>query len=189
MENWQNLYLELAEKLSADLNPKEAEIYSQLNTIIGYETKSPIRWVDLWHNQVNFLSEELECPTPAVFLAFRTKAVNDLGEKVQQLNLQIDVYLFYETFANTFTGSYNQDDALNFIGILDFINSRMHATSGENYSSMRKIGFAPEDTGNAGNLYRITFECFVNDESAVKVMEETEINAFEIEDQDDFIIQ
>lgn len=189
MENWQNLYLELAEKLSADLNPKEAEIYSQLNTIIGYETKSPIRWVDLWHNQVNFLSEELEFPTPAVFLSFRSGQVRDLGERVQEMTLQIDCYLFYETFANTFTGSFNQEDALNFIGILDFINSRMHATTGDNYSAMRKISFAPEDTGNAGNLYRITFECIVQDESAVKVMEESEINAYEIEEQDNFIIQ
>ena len=188
MDNWQNLYIELAQKLSADLNAQEIPIYSQLNTIIGYENKSPIRWIDLWHNQVNFLSEELEFPTPAVFLSFRSGQVRDLGEKVQEMTLQIDCYLFYETFANTFTGSFNQEDALNFIGILDFINSRMHATSGENYSSMRKIGFAPEDTGNAGNLYRITFECIVQDESATKMMEESEIKAFEIEEQDDFII-
>lgn len=185
MENWQNLYIELAQKLSADLNAQESEIYNHLNTIIGYENKSPIRWLDLWHNQVNFLSEELDFPTPAVFLSFRSGQVRDLGEKVQEMTLQVDCYLFYETFSNTFTGSFNQEDALNFIGILDFINSRMHATSGENYSAMRKIGFAPEDTGNAGNLYRITFECIVQDESATKVMEEGEVEAFEIEDPDE----
>lgn len=189
MENWQNLYIELANKLSADLNEQEAEIYSQLNTIIGYENKSPIRWLDLWHNQVNFLEEELEFPTPAVFLSFRSGQVKDLGEKIQEMTLQIDCYLFYETFANTFTGSFNQEDALRFIGILDFINSRMHATNGENYSSMRKIAFAPEDTGNAGNLYRITFDCIIQDATAAKLMEEIEIESFEIDDVDDFIIR
>lgn len=188
MENWQNLYLELAELLSADLTPKEAEIYSNLNTLVDSEDKSPIRWLDLWHNQVNFLDEELEFPTPAVFLAFRSKGINDLGERVQEMSLQIDVYLFYETFANTFSGSFNQEDALNFIGILDFINSRMHGISGENFSSMRKTGFAPEDTGNAGNLYRITFECFVQDASAAKITDEGEFSGLEIGEPDEFQI-
>lgn len=187
MDNWQNVYKELATKLSCDLTDKETEIYSYLNTLVGYETKSPIRWLDLWHNQVNFLSEELEFPTPAVFLSFRSGRINDLGEKVQEVVLQIDCYLFYETFAGTFTGSFNQEDALRFIGILDFINSRMHGTTGENYSHMRKIGFAPEDTGGAGNLYRITFECTIQDESATKSRQENEILGFEIED-DDFTI-
>lgn len=184
MNNWQNLYIELAQKLSADLNTQEFDIYSQLNTIIGNEVKSPIRWIDLWHNQVNFLEEELEFPTPAVFLSFRSGQIRDLGEKIQEMILQVDIYLFYETFANTFAGSYNQDDALNFIGVLDFINSRLHGTTGSNYSAMRKIGFAPEDTGNAGNLYRITFECIIQDETAAKLIEEIEISSMEIEDQE-----
>lgn len=190
MENWQNLYIELAHLLSADLNTSEIEIYSNLNTIVGSEDKSPIRWIDLWHNQVNFLEEELEFPTPAVFLSFRSKEIQDLGERLQQMNLQVDVYLFYETFANTFTGSFNQEDALNFIGILDFINSRMHGITGNNFSSMRKTGFAPEDTGNAGNLYRITFECFIHDASAAKVMDEGEFSGMEIgePDEDEFTI-
>ncbi len=190
MENWQNLYIELAQLLSADLNSSEIEIYSNLNTIVGSEDKSPIRWIDLWHNQVNFLEEELEFPTPAVFLSFRSKEIQDLGERLQQMNLQVDVYLFYETFANTFTGSFNQEDALNFIGILDFINSRMHGITGNNFSSMRKTGFAPEDTGNAGNLYRITFECFIHDASAAKVMDEGEFSGMEIgePDEDEFTI-
>lgn len=188
MENWQNLYLELAELLSADLTAAETEIYSNLNTLVGSEDKSPIRWIDLWHNQVNFLDDELEFPTPSAFLSFRSKQINDLGEKVQQMSLQIDVYLFYETFANTFTGSFNQEDALSFIGILDFINSRMHGITGENFSSMRKTGFAPEDTGNAGNLYRITFECIIHDESAAKVSEEGSFSDMEIGEPDEFLI-
>ena len=76
MENWQNLYIELSEKLSADLDDNELEFYNKLNTIAEHDGKSPIRWLDLWHNQVNFLEEELEFPTPAVFLSFRSGQVN-----------------------------------------------------------------------------------------------------------------
>ncbi|MGC4130171.1 MAG: hypothetical protein QM564_11585 [Bergeyella sp.] len=182
MENWVNLYKEIATVLLADLNEQEAEIYSAFNTVIGEENKSPIRWLDLWHNQVNFLEDEHQFPTPAFFLAFRSSNVSDMGEKMQQISLQIDGYLFYETFADTYTGSYNQEDALAFIGLLDFINARLHGTTGENYSSMRKTGFAPEDTGNAGNLYRISFECIVHDETAAKFVEDGAFTGLEISD-------
>ena len=169
MENWQDLYLELAQKASNEI--------------------AEISWVDLWHNQVNFLQEEHPFPTPALFISFRSKAVNDLGEKVQQLMLQIDFYLFYETFSDTFNGSFNQDEALDFIRILDKVNGIFHGTSGENYSSMRKTGFNPVDTGGAGNLYQVSFECLIHDESAVKFYEEGAFTGLEIEKNGDYQIQ
>lgn len=101
MENWQNLYTELAEIITQKI--------------------PEIRWVDLWHNQVNFLDEEREFPTPAVFISIRTRNVDDLGEKLQRLDLQLDCYLFYETFSDTFMGAYNQGSALEFIGLMDLI--------------------------------------------------------------------
>lgn len=162
MENWQNLYLELAEILAAPLTVNEQEI-----TALG-GPQSPLRWIDLWHNQVNFLDEEREFPTPATFLSFRTAGVADLGEKVQQLTLQVDAYLFYETFADTFAGAYNQQDAVRFLAILDFIKGRLHATQGATYTAMRHTGFSPVDTGGAGNMYMLNFQCLIHDESAVK---------------------
>lgn len=190
MENWKNIYLETVQILTADLTEDEKKIYGALNTIVGLENNSPVRWADLWHNQVNFLSEEHEFPTPAVFLAFRTKEVDDMGEKIQQITLQIDCYLFYETFADTYTGAFNQEDAIKFITILDFINGRLHGTDGENYNSMRKIGFNPEDTGGSGNLYKIVFECIIRDESAAKLLQEGAFSGLEItEGYQPFIIQ
>ena len=172
MESWSNLYMEMAEILAADLNEKEIEKYGMLNTIAGRENKTPIRWIDLWNNQVNFLSDELEFPAPAVFFSYRTMGITDLGEKTQQITLQIDCFYFYETFANSFQGSFNQDHAIRFLKIMDFINSRFHGTSGINYNSMRKLGFNPEDTGGTGNLYKITFECIIRDDSAAQDPEE-----------------
>lgn len=189
MENWSNLYLELAKVLAADLTDEEKEVYGILNTLDGYEDKSPIRWLDLWHNQVNFLSEEHEFPTPAVFFAFRTKQVDDLGEKIQQITLQVDCFVFYETFSDTYIGSFNQDSALQFILILDFVNGRLHGTGGENYNSMRKIGFNPEDTGGSGNLYKIVFECIIRDETAAKFLVEGKFSGLEITDEQQFHIE
>ena len=75
MENWTDLYLELANKIK--------------------ETMPEVLWVDLWHNQVNFLSSEHPFRTPAIFLRFRSLGTKDQGQKQQEVNLQVDFYLYF----------------------------------------------------------------------------------------------
>lgn len=157
MQNWIDLYLEHANTLTEKI-PK-------------------IKWVDLWHNQVNFLAEEHPFDTPAVFLSYRSLNTEDIGEKVQKLKLQVDFYLYYETFADTYKGAHNQDSALEFIDLMNVINEVFHGTSGLNYSEMRRIGFAPIDTGSAGNLYRISYSCILIDYSAKKDYKKTQQDA------------
>ena len=150
MENWQDLYVELAERI--------------------VEKMPEIQWVDLWHNQVGFLAEEHPFGTPAVFIGLRSSQTNDIGELVQVVDLQVDFYLYYETFLDTFQGAYNQEGALAFTKSLDALFGNFHGTSGKNYSSMRRVAFAPVDTGTAGNLYQVTFECKLSDNSAVELL-------------------
>lgn len=157
MQNFKLLYKELAQKLS--------------------EKIPAIQWVDLWHNQVNFLKTEHPFPSPACFLQFRTINIVDVGEKVQNVQMQVDVFLFYETFADTYRGGVNEDDALSFLDNLDDIQSLFHGTSGENYSGMRRISVAPVDTGDAGNLYLVSFRCELLDYAAQDVYNNEEINS------------
>jgi hypothetical protein len=145
MENWKEIYLELADKLSAI---------------------DSIEWVDLWHNQVNFLEDEHPFPAPALFLSFRSRQINDSHKDVQQMEVQVDVYLFYETFADTNQGSFNQGDAVDFMDSLSQVNKLLHGSDGDTYSEMSRISIAPIDTGSAQNLYRQSFTCLLVDESA-----------------------
>ena len=48
---------------------------------------------------------------------------------------------------------------------------------------MRRIAFAPVDTGTAGNLYQVTFECKLNDSSAMKYYEPTQVH-LQVGDED-----
>lgn len=161
-QNWTKaLYKELAEKIT--------------NSIAAIE------WVDLWHNQVGFLEDEHPFPTPAVFLSFRSNNLKDLSQKVQQVILQIDFYLYFETFTDTYKGSYNQDAALEFLDTIDELNKILHASSGENYTRVKRVSFNPEDTGNAGNLYRISYECLSNDYTAFVDYEDGTFADLEIE--------
>lgn len=145
MENWKDLYLELAEILG---------------DIEG------IRWVDLWHNQVNFLEEEHPFPAPAAFISFRARPQINKGQHIQELSVQVDVYLFYETFADTYKGAINQNSALKFLELLTKIHVALHGKSGEYFSEMQRLSVETIDTGSAQNLYRQVFECTVTDISA-----------------------
>lgn len=161
MQNVKDLYIELATTLS---------------------TKIPaIKWIDLWHNQVNFLSEEHPFPTPAVFLNFRILQADDTGLRVQKLRMQVDCFVYYETFADTYHQSWNQSTALDFLNLLNDIQATLHASDGQNYSAMRRTGLNPVDTGDAGNTYQLSFECTLMDYAAQIQWQDTEVNGVELQ--------
>lgn len=125
-----------------------------------------VEWIDLWNNQVTNLDNEHPFPAPALFLAFRANNMLDMGEKIQEVNVMVDVFLFYETFADTYQGAFNQSDALKYLTLQSEIQKVLHGSSGEHFSSMRRVGFSPVDTGDAGNLYVINFQCKMLDKAA-----------------------
>jgi hypothetical protein len=161
MVYWSEIYKEIAEKIKANIEA--------------------IRWIDLWHEQVNYLTEELPFPVPAVFVAFNTHGTDDMSVLVQNCNVQIDFYLFYETFSDSYDGSYNQDGVLEFLDRLTELHALFHGKQGEHYSEMRRVDMSREESGGAGNLYRISFECIVTDYAAQILFNESEMPIREIE--------
>lgn len=159
MQYWTDLYLELANKIKDNLQ---------------------IEWVDLWHEQVGYLTEELPFPTPAVFISFILLNADDKGMKGQLCNTQVDFYLFYETFSDTYLGSVNQDSATGFLNQLTELHKLFHATSGINYFEMRRVGMSREDSGTSGNLYKISFQCTVDDMSAMIYTTDELVNEVEV---------
>jgi len=164
MHYWTDLYLELANKIK--------------------DNSSQISWVDLWHEQVSYLTEELPFPTPSVFISFNLLSADDKGMNGQLCNTQVDFYLFYETFSDTYLGSVNQNSATNFLNQLTELHKLFHATSGTNYFEMRRVGMNREESGGAGNLYKISFQCVVDDMSAIPDITEQEVNEIDITRED-----
>lgn len=161
MEAWTDLYQELATKITDKL--------------------TDIKWVDLWHEQVSYLTDELPFPVPAIFLSFNTVACNDKGLRIQDCDIQVDMYLFYETFSDTYQGSYNKTSALEYLRILTDLHALFHATSGINYSEMRRVDMKREESGDAGNLYRTSFACNVEDASAEVIHKQQMVNEIVVE--------
>ena len=100
---------------------------------------------------------------------------------VQNLTVQVDLRLFYETFSDTYDGSANQDKALAFLDRLTELHALFHGKSGQYFTEMRRIDMSREESGDAGNLYRISFECLVTDYSAQVLFTEADMNGREIE--------
>lgn len=163
-QDFTGLYLELCEAVSAQI--------------------PEVEWQDLWHNQVNFLEDEHPFPTPAWFYAIRILDTEDASEKAQDCNVQVDIYHYFETFNDTYAGSYNQEGALDFLRNCQKAFELLHGTTGNTYSEMRRVGFTPVDTGSAGNLYRQSFVCKLRDLSAMKRYNEVTPNEITIERAD-----
>lgn len=157
-----------------------SELYKEITGRIKSNLPD-VQWVDLWHEQINYLTEELPFPTPAVFVGFGTREADDAGTLVQNLTVQVDLRLFYETFSDTYDGSANQDKALAFLDRLTELHALFHGKSGQYFTEMRRIDMSREESGDAGNLYRISFECLVTDYSAQVLFTEADMNGREIE--------
>lgn len=167
------MYRELYEELSnivqnrdsfLSLIPsEEQELYARMAAL------PDIRHVDLWHDQVDYLSEEHPFPTPAVFFGFTTLNVADNGELMQTTDLQVDIYVYYETFADTYSGSVTQKEALIYLDLLLMIGLMFHGRSGEHFHQMRRSGTYRQESGGSGNLYRMQFSTNVSEFSALNL--------------------
>lgn len=172
-EELSNIILNRSEFLSL-IPDEETELYERM------ESLPEIMHVDLWHGQVDYLSEEHSFPTPAVFFGFTTLNVADNGELMQTTDLQVDIYVFYETFADTYQGAKMQNEALEFLDLLLMVGLMFHGRSGEHFHQMRRSGTYRQESGGSGNLYRLQFQTNVSEFSGLNlhnhvIMEEREL--------------
>lgn len=160
MENLKELYLEHEKRITDNM--------------------ADIKHVDLWSEQIGFMEQEHPFKAPAVFFSYRMLSADDQGKKIQQLRLQTEIYLYFETFADTKRGSKRQEKALNFLDLLTRINACFHGSHGKYFGEMRRTGFDPVETGTANLLYVQRYELTVNDASAQVLEDELQFDAMEV---------
>lgn len=167
------MYTELFKELSnilqnrleflANIPDEYAELRERL------EALPELEHIDLWHDQVNYLTEEHPFPTPAAFIEFNTLQVDDAGELTQTTVLQVDIHIFYETLADTYEGAVMQDEALTYLDLLLLVGLMFHGRSGTHFHQMRRTGTMREESGGSGNLYRISFETAITEFSGLNL--------------------
>ena len=167
------MYRELYEELSnivlnrdefLSMIPKEEQaLYERMAAL------PTIEHVDLWHGQVNYLSEEHPFPTPAVFFGFTTLNVADNGELMQTTDLQVDIYVFWETLADTYNDAVMKEEALMYLDLLLMVGLMFHGRSGEHFHQMRRSGTYRQESGGSGNLYRLQFQTNITEFSGLNL--------------------
>lgn len=156
------------------------QVYLEHQNIITQKIPA-IKHVDLWAEQVSFLSEEHRFKSPAIFLAYRILRVEDQGLKSQTLRMGVDIKFYYETFLDTNRDSKKQNKALTFLDVNDEIFKAFHALSGEHFSEMRRVGLSPIETGSSGILWEQKFEFVMVDDAAFVHLEGTGVKNVIIE--------
>lgn len=167
------MYRELYEELSSiilnrdeflSMIPEEEQaLYERMAALPAIEH------VDLWHDQVDYLSEEHPFPTPAVFFGFTTLNVADNGELMQTTDLQVDIYVFWETFADTYNDAVMKEEALMYLDLLLMVGLMFHGRSGEHFHQMRRSGTYRQESGGSGNLYRLQFQTNITEFSGLNL--------------------
>ena len=161
-EELSNIVLNKEEFLSM-IPEEEQELYERIAAL------PDIQHVDLWHDQVDYLSEEHPFATPAVFFGFTTLNVADNGELMQTTDLQVDIYVFWETFNDTYKGAKMQEEALQYLDLLLMVGLMFHGRSGEHFHQMRRSGTFRQESGGSGNLYRLQFQTNINEFSGLNL--------------------
>ena len=170
---WCNIYKELSARIMdmrkildgmEDLSP---ELASELADV------PDVRYIDLWHEQIDNLEGEHLFPTPAVFIGFNTLDISDI-------DLQIDLYVFWESFSDTYNEAIMQEDALNYLNLLTVLGMMLHGKSGTHFGTLRRTHVGRVDSGGAGNLYRISFECKIRDYTTMEQSSQVDMKNKEI---------
>lgn len=177
---WRNIYKELSAHIMdmrrmldsmEDLSPELANELAEV---------PDVRYIDLWHEQTDNLEEESMFPTPAVFIGFNTLDISDIGILAQDIDLQIDLYVFWETYSDTYNEAVMQEDALNYLNLLTLLGMMLHGKSGKHFGTLRRTHVGRVESGGTGNLYRISFECKIRDYTTMEQSSQVDMKNREI---------
>lgn len=148
------------------------DTYKELCNHISTEVPD-IKHIDIWRNQPYIFSNGMPFSTPAVFLAFRSDTLKDLPNNRQQAGMQVKVYLYHETLADSSKDAPSQESALAFGEWLNLINRALHGSSGDTYNNMSRIAFQPEQAPRSQAFYSQVYSYQTIDDSAAKETAET----------------
>lgn len=156
--------------------------YEELATLIT--TKVPeIVHVDLYHGQDEFIDADgnwIPFRSPAVFLEFNAADIQELGELRQGILMDIGVYLYFETTADSHHTSIGKARALQFIGLLRKLYRHLHNASGTHFGPLSRVAMNRKPGGPAAIVYRQVFRCYMLDYAATPNYNEATVSNLEL---------
>ena len=95
-------------------------------------------------------------PKPAVLIAFMRFEWSDIGNGIKEGKGTVRVRVICENYAESYTGSIDQDLAIAFFDLNEKVDAALEGLSGTKFSEMKKI--ADEDDLDHGNIIVTVYE-------------------------------
>jgi hypothetical protein len=144
------------------------DIKERLKTVEAGAGEQLFRHFDLWNRQVEFIEQETPFQCPAVFVEFGQMNWRTLGNRVQECELTVRLHIVTEWHADTAEYSPTEQQALEFLDIIDYVAKVMQGFStGYMNAWMRRLSLTNHDHEHyVDNVEE--YVCTLRDTSAVQ---------------------
>jgi hypothetical protein len=144
------------------------DIKERLKTVKAETGEQLFQHFDLWNRQVEFIEQETPFQCPAVFVEFGQMSWQTLGNRVQECELTVRLHIVTEWHADTAEYSPTEQQALEFLGIIDHVVKVMQGFStGYMNAWMRRLSVTNHDHEHyVDNVEE--YVCTLRDTSAVQ---------------------
>lgn len=143
------------------------DIKNRLKDITAADGEPVFKHFDLWNQQVEFLEEETPFLTPAIFIEFLPHEWKTLGNRRQHAVLNIRIHIVTQWFAGTADYSPTEQQALEYLDIVDCVVAAMQNFSASSTNSWMRTRTVPNHNHEryVDNIEEYT--CDLVDDSAV----------------------
>ncbi len=115
------------------------DIKNRLKTVKNEQDEQLFQHFDLWNRQVEFIEQETPFACPAVFVEFAPMAWKTRGNRVQDCDLTVRLHIVTEWFAGTADYSPTEQQALDFLDIIDKAVAQLQGFSAEYMNTWMRV--------------------------------------------------
>lgn len=119
------------------------DIKNRLKTIQDDNGEQLLKHFDLWNQQVDFIEQETPFDCPAVFIEFMSHKWKTLGNRVQDTDLIVRFHIVTKWYAGTADYSPTEDQALEYLDIVDKVVAAMHGFTATGTNSFMRTQTVP----------------------------------------------
>ena len=116
------------------------EIYESVMEALAGMPGTPVKHVDLWNHNVEFIEQEDAWERPAVFVEFGSIEWREVGAGEHRTSGVLRLHIVTDWAGSTAMGSEEREESLRVFGLCEAIRRAVLGMSGEHFCNVRLIG-------------------------------------------------
>lgn len=132
------------------------------------QTIPSLKWIDKNMGQLASLDQQLPIPMPGILISFGSTQWLTISAGLKQGQAIITFIILFENYADSFTGSVNQDLALSYFDFTEEVATALEGFSGSNFTPLVLIA-DQEDEDHANFIATmLQFSTVITNSSSVR---------------------